>query len=96
MADARSVIQSFLHEICDVPASRPLEGGANLIDDLNVDSLALLDLTHALDQQFRVSLPVEEWLEAIRSGRAPTARYFTIDALADHITNLSPRDDGGR
>ena len=96
MPDARTAIQSFLHEICDIPASTPLEGGANLIDDLNVDSLALLDLTHALDRQFRVSLPVEEWLEAIRSGRDSTARYFTIDALAGHITDLSERAGNGR
>lgn len=96
MADARTAIQSFLHEVCDIPASTPLEGGANLIDDLNVDSLALLDLTHALDKQFGVSLPIEEWLEAIRSGRAPTARYFTVDALAGQITELAGRAGNGK
>lgn len=65
-----------------------IKPNSDLMQDLNIDSLAFLDIAFEIDQQFGIQLPVEQWMEEINQGAVARAKYFVISGLCAQIDNL--------
>ncbi|MEJ2125899.1 MAG: acyl carrier protein [Alphaproteobacteria bacterium] len=49
---------------------------SHIINDLEIDSLAFLDIAFEIDQAFKIQIPVEKWMEEINQGNVSTDEYF--------------------
>ena len=58
-ADTEQVEQILIREL-DVPAEQ-LVHGAHLKDDLGADSLTLVEIAMAVEDQFNISMPDDRW-----------------------------------
>jgi acyl carrier protein len=60
-----------------------------LLNDLGIDSLELLDVAFAIDDAFSITMPIDQWLQAVHIGRVPAGQYFVLKefcARVDHLT----------
>ena len=77
MTNPKSDVIETVREICAGTLRVPLADvhpGANLIDDLQVDSLFLVQLAIALEERFNIQIDEEE-MSSVR----------TVQDIADHI-----------
>lgn len=58
---------------------------SNLVEEVGMDSVDFMDLLHEVEKRYHVKLPVEEWMEKIRTGAASTSDYFVVERLAAEI-----------
>src|SRR5215217_935910 len=58
------------------------------IDDLEIDSLDFLDIVFAIDKEFGIKVPVEQWTQEVNNGQAPAGQYFVMKNLAARIEEL--------
>ena len=47
-----------------------------------------LDVTFAIDKQFGIKMPVEQWMEDVNEGRASTDDFFIMKNLCGQIERL--------
>ena len=64
-------------EICRSPepfqiGEKPITGETNIAHDLAIDSLAVMDIVMALEDQFDVSIPLNAWPRSRPSATSPT------------------------
>ena len=62
---------------------------SHIVKDLEIDSLAFLDIAFEIDQAFKIQIPVEKWMEEINQGNAAAEDYFIIKNLCAQIDKLS-------
>jgi acyl carrier protein len=62
---------------------------SHIINDLEIDSLAFLDIAFEIDQAFKIQIPVEKWMEEINQGNVPTDEYFLLKNLCARIDQLA-------
>lgn len=61
---------------------------SHTINELGIDSLDFLDVTFAIDKQFGIKMPVEQWMEEVNDGRASTDDFFIMKNLCNRIEQL--------
>jgi acyl carrier protein len=63
----------------------------NVFADLGMDSVGFLDATYDIDREFKITLPVAQWMEKVNSGEATVADFFVFKNLASHVVDLVKR-----
>jgi acyl carrier protein len=61
---------------------------SHVINDLGIDSLDFLDIVFAIDKEFGIKVPVEQWTQEVNAGKAPAEQYFVMKNLAARIEEL--------
>ena len=61
---------------------------SHIIDDLGIDSLDFLDIVFAIDREFGIKIPLEQWTQDVNDGKAPTEEYFVLGRLCGKIDSL--------
>jgi len=61
---------------------------SHTIDDLGIDSLGLVDIVFAIDKEFGIKIPLEQWTQDVNDGKAPTEEYFVLKNLCAKIDDL--------
>lgn len=61
---------------------------SHTIDDLGIDSLDFLDIVFAIDKEFGIKIPLEQWTQEVNEGKAPTEEYFVLKNLCTKIDEL--------
>lgn len=61
---------------------------SHTIDDLGIDSLDFLDIVFAIDKEFGIKIPLEQWTQDVNDGKVPTEEYFVLKNLCDKIDGL--------
>ena len=54
---------------------------SSLLNDLGIDSLELLDVAFAIDDKFSITMPIDQWLQAVHVGRVPADRYLCPEEI---------------
>jgi acyl carrier protein len=87
MAETTASIQQIISDVCDIPRDS-ITPGVHLIDELGIDSVDFLDIVHEINKQYSISLPVEEWAEAVGKGE-PSERYFILERLVENVEKFA-------
>lgn len=61
---------------------------SNTVDDLGIDSLDFLDIVFAIDKEFGIKVPLEQWTQEINDGKANAEEYFVLKNLCAKIDEL--------
>lgn len=61
---------------------------SHTIDDLGIDSLDFLDIVFAIDKEFGIKIPLEQWTQDVNDGKVPTEEYFVLANLCTKIDGL--------
>jgi acyl carrier protein len=61
---------------------------SHTIDDLGIDSLDFLDIVFAIDKEFGIKIPLEQWTQDVNDGKVATEEYFVLKNLCDKIDGL--------
>lgn len=61
---------------------------SHTIDDLGIDSLDFLDIVFAIDKEFGIKIPLEQWTQDVNDGKVPTEEYFVLKNLCGKIDDL--------
>jgi acyl carrier protein len=61
---------------------------SHTIDDLGIDSLDFLDIVFAVDKEFGIKIPLEQWTQDVNDGKVPTEEYFVLKNLCAKIDSL--------
>ena len=61
---------------------------SHTIDDLGIDSLDFLDIVFAIDKEFGIKIPLEQWTQEVNDGKVPTEEYFVLKNLCGKIDGL--------
>ncbi len=59
-----------------------------MINDLGIDSLDFLDIVFAIDKEFGIKVPVEQWTQESERRQGPAEQYFVMKNLAARIEEL--------
>jgi len=66
---------------------------SNTVDDLGIDSLDFLDIVFAIDKEFGIKVPLEQWTQEINDGKANAEDYFILKNLCSKIDELRAAKD---
>ena len=61
---------------------------SHTIDDLGIDSLDFLDIVFAIDKEFGIKIPLEQWTQEVNDGKVATEEYFVLKNLCAKIDAL--------
>ncbi|MEM0899058.1 MAG: acyl carrier protein [Pseudomonadota bacterium] len=61
---------------------------SHTIDDLGIDSLDFLDIVFAIDKEFGIKIPLEQWTQDVNDGKVATEEYFVLGNLCNKIDEL--------
>ncbi|WP_223475404.1 acyl carrier protein [Oricola indica] len=61
---------------------------SHTIDDLGIDSLDFLDIVFAIDKEFGIKIPLEQWTQDVNDGKVATEEYFVLKNLCAKIDEL--------
>ena len=87
MASTFETVAHIISSTSDVPIER-ITPDSHVMKDLEVDSLAFLDITFEIDQAFGIRLPVEDWLQNVKGGYDGD-KYFVLCNLCRHIDEIA-------
>jgi len=59
-----------------------------IISDLDAESLDFLDIVFAIDKEFGIKIPLEQWTQEVNDGKASTEEYFVLGNLCTKIDEL--------
>ncbi len=88
MSSTFEKVASIISQTSDVELEK-ITPDSHIIKDLEVDSLAFLDIAFEIDQAFKIQIPVEKWMEEINQGNVSTDEYFIMKNLCAKIDNLA-------
>ena len=87
MASTFETVAGIIASTSDVSLER-IVPDSHVMKDLEIDSLAFLDITFEIDKTFGIQLPVEEWMSGVNEGKRSGDDYFVIRNLCAQIDNL--------
>jgi acyl carrier protein len=87
MASAFDRVADIIAETSGVDRDRILPD-SHVIKDLEIDSLDFLDIVFAIDKEFGIKVPVEQWTQEVNNNQAPAEQYFVMKNLATRIDEL--------
>ncbi len=53
-------IKAIIHEITEIPEEK-IEGDANFIDDLGIESIMAVDMVAAIEEKYKIQIPEERY-----------------------------------
>lgn len=87
MASTFETVAGIISSASDVPLER-IGPDSHVMKDLEIDSLAFLDITFEIDRTFGIQLPVEEWLGQVNEGKRSGDEFFILRNLCAQIDQL--------
>ena len=87
MASAFDRVADIIAETSGVDREKILPD-SHVIKDLEIDSLDFLDIVFAIDKEFGIKVPVEQWTQEVNNNEAPAEQYFVMKNLATRIDEL--------
>jgi acyl carrier protein len=84
MASTFETVASIISSASDVPLEK-ITPDSHVMKDLEIDSLAFLDITFEIDRTFGIQLPVEDWMSEINEGKRSGNDYFILQNLCAQI-----------
>lgn len=88
MSSTFEKVASIISQNSDIELER-ITPDSHIIKDLEVDSLAFLDIAYEIDQAFKIQIPVEKWMEEINQGNVSADEYFVMKNLCARIEQLA-------
>jgi acyl carrier protein len=88
MSSTFEKVASIISQNSDIELER-ITPDSHIIKDLEVDSLAFLDIAYEIDQAFKIQIPVEKWMEEINQGNVSADEYFVMKNLCAKIEQLA-------
>lgn len=87
MAVAFDRVAEIIAENADIPREK-ITPESHVIDDLGIDSLDFLDVVFALDKEFGINIPFEDWMQKVNAGEAEAKEFFIMKELVAKIDGL--------
>lgn len=87
MASTFETVASIISSASDVPLEQ-IKPTSHVMKDLEIDSLAFLDITFEIDKSFGIQLPVDDWMSEVNGGKRSGDDYFVLKNLCAQIDNL--------
>jgi acyl carrier protein len=87
MSVAFDRVADIIAETASIPREK-ITPGSHVIDDLGIDSLDFLDIVFALDKEYGINIPFEDWMQKVNAGEAKATDFFIMQALVDQIAGL--------
>jgi acyl carrier protein len=87
MASTFETVAGIIAETCDLERDT-ITPESHAINDLGIDSLDFLDVAFAIDKQFSIKMPLEQWTQDVNEGRATSDDYFVMKNLCAAIDKL--------
>lgn len=87
MASTFETVASIISSASDVPLEQ-IKPDSHVMKDLEIDSLAFLDITFEIDKSFGIQLPVDDWMSEVNGGKRSGDDYFVLKHLCTQIDNL--------
>lgn len=87
MASTFETVANIISSASDVPLEQ-IKPDSHVMKDLEIDSLAFLDITFEIDKSFGIQLPVDDWMSAVNEGKRSGDDYFILKHLCTQIDNL--------
>ena len=87
MASTFETVAEIISSTSDVPLDR-ITPESHVMKDLEVDSLAFLDIAFEIDQRFNIKMPIEDWLQNVNEGKVASDDYFIVGNLCGNIDRL--------
>jgi acyl carrier protein len=88
MASTFEKVAEIIARTSDVELER-ITPESHITKDLEIDSLAFLDIAFEIDQEFKIQIPVEKWMEEINQGNASAEEFFIMKNLCAKIDQLA-------
>ena len=80
-------VADIIAETADIPRDK-ITPESHAIDDLGIDSLDFLDIVFAIDKEFGIKIPLEQWTQEVNAGKVSTEEYFVLKNLCAKIDEL--------
>ena len=80
-------VAQIIAETCEIERNNITEN-SHTIDELGIDSLDFLDIVFAIDKEFGIKVPLEDWAKEINSGNNEAKEYFIMKNLVKKIDEL--------
>ena len=80
-------VADIISDTSEIPRE-DIKPESHTIDDLGIDSLDFLDIVFAVDKEFGIKIPLEEWTQEVNDGKASTEDYFVMKNLCAKIDGL--------
>ena len=87
MSSTYDTVANIIAETCDIPRDT-ITPDSHAIDDLGIDSLDFLDIVFAIDKEFGIKIPLEQWTQEVNEGKVATEEYFVLKNLCAKIDEL--------
>ena len=87
MSSTFDVVAKVISDTSEIPLEQ-ITPESHAIDDLGIDSLDFLDIAFAIDKNFGIKLPLEQWTQEVNDGKASTEQYFVLKNLTARIDDL--------
>ena len=87
MASTFETVAGIIAETCDLERDT-ITPESHASNDLGIDSLNFLDVAFAIDKQFSIKMPLEQWTQDVNEGRATSDDYFVMKNLCAAIDKL--------
>ena len=87
MSSTFETVAGIIAETCDIPRDT-ITPESHAINDLGIDSLDFLDIVFAIDKEFGIKIPLEQWTQEVNEGKVSTEEYFVLKNLCAKIDEL--------
>lgn len=87
MASTLETVAEIISTTSDIPLER-IKPESHIMKDLEVDSLAFLDIAFEIDQRFDIKMPIEDWMQNVNEGKVKSDDYFIVGNLCRNIDKL--------
>ena len=88
MASTFETVAEIISTTSDVPLEK-ITPESHVMKDLEVDSLAFLDIAFEIDQKFSIHMPIEDWMQKVNEGKVSSDEFFVMGNLCRHIDGLA-------
>lgn len=88
MASTFESVAEIISSTSDVPLER-IKPESHIMKDLEVDSLAFLDIAFEIDQKFGIKMPIEDWMQAVNEKGVNSDEFFLVGNLCKNIEQLA-------
>ena len=86
-AETFDKVADIISDTSEIPRAE-ITPESHTIDDLGIDSLDFLDIVFAIDKEFGIKIPLEQWTQEVNDGKAATEEYFVLKNLVAKIDAL--------
>jgi acyl carrier protein len=87
MPSTFETVAGIIAATSDIPIEQ-ITPDSHVMKDLEIDSLAFLDITFEIDRRFGIEVPLDRWLEQVNEGKVKSEDYFVLRNLCAQIDSL--------